>query len=74
MSFIEFLTESYINLFKEQEKEKYVDEVWDLIQTSYKPIGGIHGSGFKSKDDMIKNIPFWKLVKRGGKNRRLSYV
>ena len=39
-----------------QEKEKYVDEVWDMLQTAYSSIGGIKGSGFESKEDMIKKI------------------
>jgi hypothetical protein len=37
--------------------------VWDILQKSYEKIGGIHGSGFKSKQDMIDNIPFWKLYR-----------
>jgi hypothetical protein len=36
------------------------------IQSSYAKIGGIHGSGFESKEDMIRNMPFWKIAKRGG--------
>jgi hypothetical protein len=39
----------------------------DVLQKSYAKIGGIHGSGFTSKEDMIKNIPFWKLKKHDGK-------
>lgn len=63
------LRESIINALPDDlfKKRKYVDEVWDILQSSYEKIGGIHGSGFNSKDDMIKNIPFWKLVKRHGK-------
>lgn len=62
-----FMTERYVNLFKPNEKEQYADEVWNLIQSSYKSIGGIKGSGFNSKEDMVKNIPMWKLVRRGDK-------
>lgn len=47
-------------------KRKYVDQVWDILQIAYKKIGGIHGSGFRSKEDMIENIPLWKLNIRDG--------
>lgn len=69
-SFNEFLiTETFKNLFvKDKDKrEVYADQVWDVLQMSYKRIGGIKGNGFKSKDDMIKNIPFWKLNVKDGK-------
>lgn len=65
--YLNLLSERYINLFTPEEKKPYVDEVWDMIQNSYSYAGGIKGSGFKSKEDMINNIPFWKLVKRDGK-------
>jgi hypothetical protein len=42
-------------------KTKYADQVWDILQNAYYSQGGISGSGFKSKSDMINNIPFWKL-------------
>jgi len=64
------LTESYINLIgpkTNDEREKYADQVWDLLQKSYADIGGIHGNGFSSKQDMINNIKFWKLSKSGDK-------
>lgn len=69
MSFREFLSESFLNYFihDKEKREMVVDEVWDILQDSYRPIGGIHGNGFRSKEDMIKSIPFWKLVRRGGK-------
>ena len=69
MSFREFLSESYLNYFThdKEKREMVVDEVWEILQDSYRPIGGIHGSGFKSKQDMVENIPFWKLVRKNGK-------
>lgn len=59
------ITETIVNLFSEKDKEKYADQVWDILQKSYASIGGIKGNGFKDKDDMIKNIHMWKLFKRG---------
>lgn len=61
------LNETIINLFDVKDKEKYADEVWDLITKAYDKLGGIKGSGFSSKDDMIENIRMWKLSKHNGK-------
>jgi hypothetical protein len=38
-----------------------------MIQKAYADQGGMHGSGFKSPEDMVKNIPMWKLSKKDGK-------
>ena len=70
LSFTEYLQERYVNLVgrsSEEEKKQYADDVWELLQFSYKAIGGMKGKGFSSKEDMIKNIPFWKLVRKNGK-------
>lgn len=67
-TFKSFITERFVNLIGDDEKKaKYADEVWNLLQKSYAPIGGIKGSGFSSKQDMIDNIPFWKLGVKNGK-------
>lgn len=66
-SFKTFLAERYVNVFDEPTKEKYADVVWDILQKSYADQGGLKGGGFNSKADMIKRIPFWKLVVRDGK-------
>ena len=62
VSFKEFLlNESYKNLTSRKEKEKYAEEVFSLLQSTYSKIGGLKGNGFQSKEDMIEKIPFWKL-------------
>lgn len=61
------LNETYINLFSEQDKEKYKEEVYNLFQDTYKDIGGLKGSGFTSPDDMVKTFPMWKLNRKNGK-------
>lgn len=67
-TFKETLSEKYINLINnDPNKEKYIDIVWDLVYNAYSGIGGIKGSGFKNKQDMIDNIPFWKLLKKNDK-------
>lgn len=67
-SFGEYLTERYKNLIGEDPlKDQYKDSVFAMVQHSYAPIGGIHGSGFRNAGDMVKNIPFWKLVQKDGR-------
>jgi hypothetical protein len=67
--FREYIEERYVNAIGDRDvdkKEKYKQQVWDILQTSYAPIGGIKGDGFKSPDDMVQNIPFWKMVVKDG--------
>lgn len=61
------LIEHVINTSSNADKQKYKQQVWDILQLSYQYIGGIKGSGFESPDDMVNKIPFWKLVKKDGK-------
>jgi predicted kinase len=64
------ITEKFINLIGDRsldQKNQYKQQVFDLLQSSYASIGGIKGSGFDSADDMVANIPFWKLAVKDGK-------
>ena len=62
------LFETIDNLIGDDPKKaEYVDQVWDILQTSYASQGGIKGNGFGSKEDMIAKIPFWKIFRRGDK-------
>jgi len=67
ITFKQYLEERYINALKQTDKEQYKEEVFKILQDSYAKIGGIHGDGFRSPDDMVQNIPFWKMVRRNGK-------
>jgi hypothetical protein len=63
------LFEGYVNLIGDgsiDQRQKYADQVWNILQQAYERMGGIKGSGFNSKEDMIQNIPFWKLFVRNG--------
>lgn len=73
-SFKEYLSEKYVNLLPqhEDEKRKRAPEVFDMIHKAYESQGGIHGDGFRSHEDMVKNIPFWKLHYHGGKLKSVS--
>ena len=64
------LLEHYITLFNDNDddyvkKEQYLDEVWVILQKSYKNIGGI--ASMSSPDDLLSDKLIWKLVIRGGK-------
>lgn len=70
MKFKTYIKEGYTNFIGNsdetiEKKRKWVDQVWDMLQAAYGDIGGIKGSGFKDKQDMIDNIPFWKIFHRG---------
>ena len=64
----EYLAERYINLIgKDKEKEEYAEEVFDMLTRSYAKIGGLKMNGLSSKEEMVKQIPFWKLSKKNDK-------
>jgi len=58
------ITEGFINLFNKEDKEQYIDEIWDKLQLSYKSIGGIKGSGFNDKNDLINSMKLIKIYKK----------
>lgn len=61
----QLLTERILNITSSEDKQKYGEQVYAILQKSYEKIGGLKGSGFTSVEDMINNIPFWKIVKKG---------
>lgn len=65
--FTEFLNETYKNITKITDKQKYAQQVWDVLNTSYQYIGGIKGYGFESIDSMVNNIAYWKIFTRNDK-------
>lgn len=68
MQLRDLITERFLNLLGDDPKKRdYVDVVWDLVQKSYAPIGGIRGKGFSSQEELLSLIPFWKLVRKDGK-------
>lgn len=63
------ISETFINLLPHhiEKKRQHAEEVFNMLQNSYKKIGGIHGDGFKSPEDMVNNMKMWKLYKKNGK-------
>lgn len=56
------LNEHYVTLTNNNDMNKYVDIVWNMLQTAYKDIGGFLTA--KTKDELIKKSSLWKLVRR----------
>jgi len=70
LSFSQFINENYKNFIgtsSTEDRRKWAPQVWNILQKSYQDIGGIKGTGFKSQEDMIQNIPFWKLYVKNDK-------
>lgn len=67
LSFKQYISENYKNFIGPKshiDRKKWADQAWDIVQKSYAHIGGIKGSGFKSKQDMIDNILLETIYKR----------
>jgi hypothetical protein len=58
------LVERYITLIAPDQKEKYKDVVWDILQKSYKDIGGFWTH--KNPEELIQLTSVWKLAKKNG--------
>lgn len=63
MKFI--LLEHYVNLLTPQEKEKYKEPVWDILQKAYKDIGGFWTH--QNPDQLINQTSLWKLYRKDNK-------
>lgn len=59
------LNERYVNLYTPQEKLKYADEVWDILQKSYQKIGGFKSA--ENVQDLIDKSSLWKMVRKNDK-------
>lgn len=61
----ELLYERVINAMSKEQKEQLIDNVWDLINQTYKAIGR-NIEGF-SKDNLVNTPGIWKIIKRDNK-------
>lgn len=50
-----FIFEHYVTAWEEdvELKEHYLDDVWEILQKSYKNLGGL--LTFKNKEDLLKS-------------------
>ena len=58
------LNEHYVNVFKSEDKEKYIDQVIRMINDSYAYLGGALGL---TKEKLMSPTTFFKLIRRGNK-------
>lgn len=58
------LTEHYLTCFNADEKEPYIDTIWDMMEKAYAPIGGIKGL---TKDELLSDDIIFKLVRKNNK-------
>lgn len=65
MNIKELLVERVINAFDQPIKNKYADQVWDIMQTSYQSLPGGFGTA-SSVEELIDKSGLWKLVVRDG--------
>lgn len=70
MRFKEFLIERVLNLHSPEDKMPYAQQVWDMLQRSYKNIGGFKSAG--SIEELVNDPGYWKIVRRP--NGRITAV
>jgi hypothetical protein len=65
MRYKEFLIERVLNLHTPEEKMPYAEIVWDMLQRSYKKIGGFKSAA--NLEELVNEPGYWKLIKRDGR-------
>lgn len=58
------INEHFVTCFEPVDMEKWVDQVWNMLEEAYKYCGGVKGI---TKETLIPESDLWKLVKRGNK-------
>lgn len=66
LTFKYFLVETYKNVFTKSDKEKWVDQVFDVLQSSYKSIGGLKTPSLATKEKLIDGNHMWKMSVKDG--------
>ena len=64
MQITQVLLEKVVNLFDQDQKDKYGQQVWDILLQSYAPIGGFQTAS--SLEELMHKSGLWKLVMRDG--------
>lgn len=59
------LQERVVNLHNKQDITKYIDDIWDIMQLTYKPIGGFLTAS--SKEELISKVDFAKVIRKDNK-------
>lgn len=61
----ELLSERIVNAFDQSKKQKYADQVWDILQKSYAKLPGGFGTA-SSIEELIEKSGLWKIIVRNG--------
>lgn len=64
MKAAELLIEHVVNAFTPEQKNKFVQQVWDIMQKSYASIGGFGTAS--SPEELIQTSGLWKIITRNG--------
>lgn len=61
---MKLIVEHFVTVFDKDKdiKDRYVDQVWDLLERTYEPLGGTHSN----KQELLMPGILWKLVRREG--------
>ena len=62
---VNLISERFINLFNKEDIQKYIDDIWDIMQLTYAPIGGFKTAN--SPQELLNKIYLAKLVRKNGK-------
>lgn len=65
MRYYELLIERILNLHTVDERKPYLDQVWDLLQRSYKKLGGF--KSVANPEELLNEPGYWKVIRRKGK-------
>ena len=59
----EFLIERVVNLWTPEQRAKYADQIWHMLQKSYASKGGFLSA--ESAEELVNTPGYWKIVRRG---------
>lgn len=62
MRWYQIVNERYLNLFTIEDKQKYAERVFELIQNAYAAIGG--HVGIPNVEVLLQDTNMWKLVRK----------
>ena len=59
------ITERFLNFFSKEEIEPYIEDIWNIMQRTYQPIGGFKTAD--SPEELLKKVGMAKLVRKNDK-------
>jgi hypothetical protein len=62
---INLLLERFVNLFKKEEIEPYIEDIWNIMQRTYEPIGGFKTAN--TPEELLSKVGMAKLVRKNNK-------